>query len=438
MPVTADFSYTPSIVIEDQAVQFTDLSSTPSPATITAWLWTFGDGTTSTQQHPAKTWANPGLFNVTLRATNSSAEFAEKTAMIAVNAQPPAPALVPPVADFLANFQSGDAPLTVRFVNRSTGKINAYAWSFGDGGTSNDKNPEHVFEYPGTYVASLTVYNEAGNSIYTFRIDITAPAVTVEPDRAETANDLIPSIRAAMRRPSEQKLRYNDILDVLNDLLRGYSRDLHVSEQDHRTDEAQCGLNHIDGSDYILTLQNVAEIEAMELKYLSEKDLQTSPERQVWREVTIVPLDYYSERAIRDYAVCSFYGGMIVDNGVKVKLNLDKKTVEESIWKVRFRMPILKLLTLSAKTPLPADFLPMLKAEAVMKCLQRVRDDSQEWYSWRRANEPIIVAEIADWRGRWDDFLKTNVEPRYVPKIAANDYRRIRGYQRRYTIERAS
>jgi len=45
----------------------------------------------------------------------------------------------------------GPAPLTVRTENRSTGPISTYAWDFGDGGTSNDRSPSHVYERPGTY-----------------------------------------------------------------------------------------------------------------------------------------------------------------------------------------------------------------------------------------------------------------------------------------------
>ncbi|UYZ59651.1 GEVED domain-containing protein [Hymenobacter latericus] len=49
-------------------VQFTD-QSTNAP---TSWLWSFGDGTTSTQQNPNKCYTQPGTYSVTLTATNSA------------------------------------------------------------------------------------------------------------------------------------------------------------------------------------------------------------------------------------------------------------------------------------------------------------------------------------------------------------------------------
>ncbi|HBG71662.1 MAG: hypothetical protein A2W93_06875 [Bacteroidetes bacterium GWF2_43_63] len=48
-------------------VQFTDMSSNIP----TSWLWTFGDGQTSTSQNPSHTYAASGTYNVSLKATNA-------------------------------------------------------------------------------------------------------------------------------------------------------------------------------------------------------------------------------------------------------------------------------------------------------------------------------------------------------------------------------
>jgi C1A family cysteine protease len=64
------------------AVQFSDLSAN-SP---TAWLWNFGDGTTSTLQNPSHTYATSGAFSVTLTATNTYGNNAvTKSNLINVN-----------------------------------------------------------------------------------------------------------------------------------------------------------------------------------------------------------------------------------------------------------------------------------------------------------------------------------------------------------------
>ena len=46
-------------------VNFIDMSLT-GDAAINSWVWHFGDGTSSTEQHPSHTYASSGSFNVTL------------------------------------------------------------------------------------------------------------------------------------------------------------------------------------------------------------------------------------------------------------------------------------------------------------------------------------------------------------------------------------
>jgi PKD repeat protein len=59
-----------------------------------------------------------------------------------------------PLAGFTAIPSSGFAPLTVRFTSTSSG-ADAYAWRFGDGGTSPSENPVHTYTTPGMYSVSL-------------------------------------------------------------------------------------------------------------------------------------------------------------------------------------------------------------------------------------------------------------------------------------------
>jgi len=62
-PMTvADFSGTPVVGEAPLSVQFTDVSA----GSITEWMWDFGDGTTSTEQHPNHTYVTAGTYSVTL------------------------------------------------------------------------------------------------------------------------------------------------------------------------------------------------------------------------------------------------------------------------------------------------------------------------------------------------------------------------------------
>lgn len=84
--------------------------------------------------------------------------------LVGILAGCPAPTVTPPTADFTATPVSGTAPLVVQFADASTAgssPITAYAWRFGDGGTSTEANPSHTYA-AGTYNVRLTVTTADG------------------------------------------------------------------------------------------------------------------------------------------------------------------------------------------------------------------------------------------------------------------------------------
>ena len=83
----------------------------------------------------------------------------------------------PPRAAFVAQPNAGTVPLTVSFTDQSTGQITSWAWAFGDGFTSSQQNPVHVYQGPGTYTARLTVTGPGGS-------DSTTRTITVRPARS--------------------------------------------------------------------------------------------------------------------------------------------------------------------------------------------------------------------------------------------------------------
>lgn len=67
-----------------------------------------------------------------------------------------------PVANFSATGTSGCSPLTVQFLDNSTGAPTSWNWAFGNGNTSVLQNPSAVYVVPGIYHVTLTVTNGAG------------------------------------------------------------------------------------------------------------------------------------------------------------------------------------------------------------------------------------------------------------------------------------
>ena len=52
----------------------------------------------------------------------------------------------------------------VHFSDESEGKITSWKWDFGDGKTSTEQHPQHVYEKPGLYIVTLYVEGPAGKS----------------------------------------------------------------------------------------------------------------------------------------------------------------------------------------------------------------------------------------------------------------------------------
>ncbi|MEQ8192761.1 MAG: PKD domain-containing protein, partial [Candidatus Eremiobacterota bacterium] len=156
----ANFQYS----VSGKTVTFTD-TSTGNPS---SWNWNFGDGTSSTVKNPSHTYTNPGLYTVTLTlkyfdgfsfvTTNKSTKVSVGGSLIPGEA---------PVAGF-TSFVNGK---TVKFNDISTGNPTSYHWDFGDGTTSDEKSPTHIYMKSGTYNVKLSVSNSVGmdycsNSIF--------------------------------------------------------------------------------------------------------------------------------------------------------------------------------------------------------------------------------------------------------------------------------
>jgi len=148
-------------------VTFADLST----GGINTWHWDFGDGESSTDQHPVHTYTQPSLYVVTLVATGPYGSDTE-TKLNYINVSYAAPE-----AAFSVDTTSGEAPLTVQFTDQSAGNINTWHWDFGDGAYSEEPNPLHVYDTIGLYTVSLRVEGLGGEDTETKPdyIDVTKP-----------------------------------------------------------------------------------------------------------------------------------------------------------------------------------------------------------------------------------------------------------------------
>ncbi len=72
-----------------------------------------------------------------------------------------------PSAEFVASAAMGQAPHSVNFTDLSSGTVDTWAWTFGDGGTSSAQHPSHQYDLPGTYTVELTASGPFGSDVET-------------------------------------------------------------------------------------------------------------------------------------------------------------------------------------------------------------------------------------------------------------------------------
>ena len=157
----ADFAASPISGVAPLSVQFTDQST----GTVTLRTWDFNnDGRwDSISSNPVYRFWNPGVYTVRLAVSGpEGSDQIVKDNLITVTVPPK-----PPVARFTQDTKVGNAPLTVRFTDLSTGSPESYLWTFGDGGTSTDPSPVHTYQAPGLYRVTFRVENEGGTSTAT-------------------------------------------------------------------------------------------------------------------------------------------------------------------------------------------------------------------------------------------------------------------------------
>ncbi len=140
-------------------VNFSDNSLALGSSFIVQWFWDLGDGNNSTFTDFQHVYALPGLYTVTLTIINNNNCSGSFSDTVNVHAFPtpafstsPDVCAVTPIQFYDSTVASFDATIT------------GWSWDFGDGDTSTDQNPAHLYTASGSYQVTLTVTDNIGCS----------------------------------------------------------------------------------------------------------------------------------------------------------------------------------------------------------------------------------------------------------------------------------
>lgn len=118
-------------------------------------LWKFGDGDLSSEKSPSHVYALPGDYYTSLRITSPHGCIDSSSAIISLTT----PAL--PEAEYNQSARIVSVFNSEVTFNNTSKNAHHYKWSFGDGQSSEEENPSHIFEQVGTLKIKLHAFNES-------------------------------------------------------------------------------------------------------------------------------------------------------------------------------------------------------------------------------------------------------------------------------------
>ncbi len=141
----------PLLVSESEICGLDTVHFNTSLQNFASYRWDFGDGDTSSLESPSHLYTTEGIFNASVTVTDSSG-CAQSFSVI-----PPITVSLPTAGFTVNGTRHGCGRSRVDFINLSS-NADSYFWDFGDGSTSNNQAPSHIYNTAGRYTVSLTIY----------------------------------------------------------------------------------------------------------------------------------------------------------------------------------------------------------------------------------------------------------------------------------------
>lgn len=163
-----NLSFSPPSNCVNTVTQFSN-TSTINVGSITSYTWNFhGMAPNTNLLNPSHTYVSDGTYSITLSATSNQGCLSTLVQTLGI--------FPPPIISFSAAtlcdaVGTSFAPSTSTAI--TSGSLASFFWNFGDGGTSTDPLPVHVYTTSGVYTVSFTAisnHNCSASTSNTFAI----------------------------------------------------------------------------------------------------------------------------------------------------------------------------------------------------------------------------------------------------------------------------
>lgn len=154
---------------------FNNSTTINPPATVSNFVWDFGDSSDTNLYNPSHVYATPGTYDVLLIATSNSGCIDSVTQQVNVYDYPTASFIFSDVCLYSGAIFANTS------VDGSNDVIGTVTWNFGDGVSASTWDATHYYSMPGIYPVSLTVVNSIMGCSDQFRDSITIfPSVNTD------------------------------------------------------------------------------------------------------------------------------------------------------------------------------------------------------------------------------------------------------------------
>lgn len=212
---------------------------------VVEWDWSFGDGTTSTDQNPMHTYTNSGWYSVCLSITAADSCTSTYCDSIYVNCSQQGSNCE---AMFYYQGDSANCDYYFNDYSSATFGVVEWEWSFGDGTTSSDQNPVHTYSGQGWYNVCLTI-TAADSCVATYCNSVYVDCLAGLSEESFSEYTISPNPAA-----NELNINFSESIEAVYQIIG-------LNGAIYKTGELSNHKNRIDVSDltsgfYILQLEN--------------------------------------------------------------------------------------------------------------------------------------------------------------------------------------